>query len=194
MVGGGGGFSGYEPTPLYQETTPGTRQFSAVQYLTPTGYQNVDRLTLPTAWNFNASPSVTTGTGTRRAVPDVSANADPFTGYEITTRSSRPAHWKAAGAAPASSPPSSTGRPRSSTPTSADGPGSGTRPSTGSPQQPGSPFTPLGTTGTSNDNLYYTGTPGQTYNVGTGLGIPDISRLAEDFASQPGGGGRRSGR
>jgi hypothetical protein len=50
--------------------------------------------------------------------------------------------------------------------------------------QPGSPFTPLGTTGTSNDNLYYTGTPGRPYNLGTGLGVPDLARLAADFAAQ----------
>jgi hypothetical protein len=43
---------------------------------------------------------------------------------------------------------------------------------------PASPFTPLGMTGTANDNLYYTGTPGQAFNVGSGLGIPDLSRLA----------------
>lgn len=35
--------------------------------------------------------------------------------------------------------------------------------------------------GTSNDNLYYTGTPGQVFNPGSGLGYPDLTKLAEDF-------------
>ena len=46
---------------------------------------------------------------------------------------------------------------------------------------PNSPFTPLSQTGTSNDNLYYTGTPGAVFNVGSGLGYPDLSKLAYDL-------------
>jgi kumamolisin len=45
-----------------------------------------------------------------------------------------------------------------------------------------SPFTPLQESGTGSDNLYYTGNPGQVFNPGNGLGIPDLSRLAADFA------------
>ncbi|MGO9207155.1 MAG: protease pro-enzyme activation domain-containing protein, partial [Candidatus Limnocylindrales bacterium] len=81
VVGSGGGFSAIEPTPSYQQGVPGTSRFSAVQYLTPTDYQSIDGLHLPTAWDFNATPSVTTGFGSGRAVPDVSADADPETGY-----------------------------------------------------------------------------------------------------------------
>jgi subtilase family serine protease len=44
-----------------------------------------------------------------------------------------------------------------------------------------SPFTPLDAAGASNDNLYYTGTPGQIYNAGSGLGYPDLAMLAGDF-------------
>jgi kumamolisin len=44
-----------------------------------------------------------------------------------------------------------------------------------------SPFTPLSAQGTSNDNLYYTGTPGQVFNPGSGLGYPDLAKLAGDF-------------
>jgi hypothetical protein len=40
------------------------------------------------------------------------------------------------------------------------------------------PFTQLNSTGTGNDNIYYTGNPGQQYNPGTGLGLPDLTRLA----------------
>ena len=41
-----------------------------------------------------------------------------------------------------------------------------------------SPFNPLDTAGTSNDNIYYTGNPGEPYNQGVGLGIPDLTKLA----------------
>ena len=43
-----------------------------------------------------------------------------------------------------------------------------------------SPFTPLSQSGTSNDNLYYTGN-GRIYNQGGGLGTPDLTRLAGFF-------------
>ncbi|KUO96069.1 hypothetical protein [Ferroacidibacillus organovorans] len=46
-----------------------------------------------------------------------------------------------------------------------------------------SPFTPLDTSGTSNDNLYYTGQEGALYNPGTGLGIPNFAKLAASFTS-----------
>ena len=44
-----------------------------------------------------------------------------------------------------------------------------------------SPFTPLSAQGTGNDDLYYTGTPGQAFNPGSGLGYPDLAKLAADF-------------
>ena len=43
------------------------------------------------------------------------------------------------------------------------------------------PFTQLNTAGTSNDNIYYTGNPGQAYNQGAGLGMPNLARLAAVF-------------
>jgi hypothetical protein len=57
-----------------------------------------------------------------------------------------------------------------------------------------SPFTPLNTPGTTNDNLYYSGMPGTLYNPATGLGTPDLAKLAADFANPgppgpPGPGG-----
>jgi hypothetical protein len=48
--------------------------------------------------------------------------------------------------------------------------------------QRNSPFSPLDTASNSNTNLFYTGTPGHIYNVGSGLGTPDLARLASDFA------------
>ena len=47
--------------------------------------------------------------------------------------------------------------------------------------EPGSPFTPLDSASASNDNLYYTGTAGHKYNVGSGLGTPNLAALAGDF-------------
>jgi subtilase family serine protease len=48
---------------------------------------------------------------------------------------------------------------------------------------PGSPLRPPSTSGATNENIYYTGTTGQTFNVGSGLGIPDLSTLAADLAA-----------
>jgi kumamolisin len=182
LAGGGGGYSADEPMPLYQRTTIGTRQFRAVQYLTPTAYKNISGLVLPTAWTFDPAPSVTTGTGTRRAVPDLSASADGLTGgYEIYDPQFTPTPIEVRGG-------TSFVAPQLNGAAAVINSYLGRRAGFWNPaiyrfaSQPGSPFTPLGTTGTSNDNLYYTGTPGQAYNVGTGLGVPDLFRLAEDFA------------
>jgi subtilase family serine protease len=49
-------------------------------------------------------------------------------------------------------------------------------------QLPSSPFTPLDTTGTSNDNLFFSGTAHTIYNPATGLGIPNLAKVAADFA------------
>jgi len=45
------------------------------------------------------------------------------------------------------------------------------------------PFTPLNAAGASNDNLYYTGSGKSTsvYNAATGLGVPNLNKLALDF-------------
>ena len=45
-----------------------------------------------------------------------------------------------------------------------------------------SPFTPLQESGTGSDNLFYTGNPGQLFNAGNGLGLPNMNQLAADFA------------
>ena len=39
----------------------------------------------------------------------------------------------------------------------------------------------VSTSGPGNDSLYYTGTPGQVFNPGSGLGYPDLAKLAGDF-------------
>jgi kumamolisin len=88
---------------------PGTHSFHAVQYLTPTDYRRSrPGLVEPTEWSFNPTPSVTSGYGTGRAAPDVSTDADPYSGYLLYEPSVR-GPWasrscRAAGAAPASWP------------------------------------------------------------------------------------------
>jgi subtilase family serine protease len=182
--GGGGGFSVDEPRPLYQDTTSGTNRYSAVEYLTPTGYKTVHGVTLPTKFSFNANPKVTTGTGTGRAVPDVSANADPLTGYLIYCPQFQGSPLEGDWGGTSFIGPQFNGS------TAIIDQYVGGRVGFWNPaiyqfaNQVGSPFTPIGASGTSSDNLYYTGTPGLTYNVGTGLGVPDMSRLAADFATQ----------
>jgi kumamolisin len=187
IAGGGGGFSQFEATPSYQQGVLGTHLYSAVPYLTPTAYENVGGgLIEPTDWNFNPTPSVSHGVATGRAEPDVSADADPYSGYLLYEPS-----WAAVGQ-----------------PTLQGGWG-GT--SYVAPQLNGSaavidsylghrvgfwnpamyaaatdfnsPLSPLNTSGTSNDNLYYSGTPGTLYNPATGLGIPNLSALATHLAS-----------
>ena len=189
--GGGGGFSVDEPTPAYQNLVPSAHHFSAVEYLTPTDYRQGYGLNLPTAWNFNPSPSVTSGFGTGRATPDVVADADPFTGYllyfsEFTSGGSLQAGWGG----------TSFVAPQFNGATALIDSFLGHRVGFWNTSiyrfatRWNSPFTPLDTSGTSNDNLYYTGTPGQLYNVGTGLGTPNFARLAVDFGLSEGWGRR----
>jgi hypothetical protein len=127
---------------------------------------------------------VARGTGDGRATPDVSADADPFTGCEIYDPMFNGAALEGGWGGTSFVAPQLNGA------AAVIDQYVGHRLGLWNPSiyrfagQPGSPFTPLGASGTSNDNLYYTGTRGQTYNVGSGLGTPDLSRLAADFARQ----------
>jgi subtilase family serine protease len=183
-LGGGGGFSVLEPTPLYQQLVPSAHQFSATEYLTPVDPEPIDGLTEPTAWTLNPSPSVIRGSGTGRATPDVSADGDPFTGYEeyFTGFSGDPLETGWGG--------TSFVAPQLNGSTALIDSLLGHRVGFWNPaiyqfagRGGNSPFTPLDTPSNSNDNLYYTGTPGHVYNVGSGLGTPNLARLAGDFAS-----------
>jgi subtilase family serine protease len=183
-IGGGGGFSVYEPTPRYQQLVPSAHHFSAVEYLTPTDYVTEDGLYLPTEWSFNPAPAVTSGYGTGRATPDVSTDADPFTGYLVYCSCYAPGATLEAGWGG-----TSFVAPQLNGSTAVIDSLLGTRVGFWNPAiyqfatGHHSPFTPLSTASTNNDNLYYTGTPGQIYNVGSGLGTPNFARLAADFAS-----------
>jgi subtilase family serine protease len=181
--GGGGGYSAFEPQPPYQDIS-GSRNFSAVEYLTPTDVQDVSGIEAPTGWSFDPTPPVSHGSGSTRALPDVSADADPYTGYLLYAPSFASAGqptlqggWGGTsfvapqlnGAAAVID--SSLGRRAgfwnpSIYPLAAGGK---------------SPFSPLDQSGTSNDNLYYSGTPGTDYNPASGLGTPDLSALARDL-------------
>ena len=187
-AGGGGGFSGVEPKPSYQYDVSGTSSYVGVKYFTPTDPQVVVSGTdfvEPTSWTVTSKPPLVSGGASGRAVPDLSADADPETGYLLYEPSA-----VAAGG------------------TALEGGWGGT--SFVAPQFNGSaalidsylghrtglwnpslyalagssvsPVTPLDTAGTSNDNLFYTGQPGTQYNPATGLGVPDLSKLAGDLA------------
>ncbi len=189
IAGSGGGFSTVESQPSYQRGVSGTNSYSAVPYLTPTQYSDEYGIPLPMSWILNPYPPTIRGAASGRAVPDLAADADPYTGYIEYA-------------------PSDAGQ---------DGIASATQPGWGgtsfvAPQLNGSaavidsllghrtglwnpsiykfavsshsPFTPLGTPGTSNDNLYYSGTPGATFDAGAGLGTPNLTQLYADFRGQ----------
>jgi kumamolisin len=181
-MGGGGGFSVLEPAPAYQRLVPGLGQFSATRYLTPVDRKRIDGLTEPTRWRFNAAPPVITGEGRGRATPDVSADADPWTGYEEYysgfSGSALENGWGG----------TSFVAPQLNGATAVIDSLLGRRVGFWNPAiyrfatWRHSPFTPLDTASSGNDNLYYTGTAGHVFNVGSGLGYPDLARLARDFA------------
>ena len=73
-AGGGGGYSNFEPVPLYQEmlARPGVAnadRYSAAQYLTPTDYGTVNGLYLPRKWTFAAAPTMLKGEEPAAACP-----------------------------------------------------------------------------------------------------------------------------
>jgi len=183
VVGTGGGFSMNEPEPSYQYGVSGTNSFNAVKYLTPTGYANTNGIFEPTTWNFNPTPSVSHGFGTGRALPDLSADADPQSGYFAYIPS-----YGAAASLEIYGGTSFIG-PQLNGVTAVIDSYVGHRVGFWNPsiyqfaQQWNSPFTPLQQVGTNNDNIYYTGNPGALFNESTGLGTPNISALARDFAN-----------
>jgi len=184
--GGGGGYSTDYSQPLYQYRVPGTTSYSDVPYLTPKKYENIGGIVEPTEWSFDPMPSTMSGSQSSRAVPDLSTDADPFTGYLLYE-------------------PSFAGVNQPEL----EGGWGGT--SFVAPQLNGSaavidsylghrvgfwnpaiysfatgsrsPMTPLDTSGPTNDNLYFSGTAGTVYNPATGLGTPNFGKLGADFHS-----------
>lgn len=188
IAGGGGGYSAFEPEPGYQKLVD-TQHFSGVEYLTPTTPTSFSGIQLPSQWTFNASPSVTTGTNPgvsgapTRAEPDVSANADPFTGYLLyftkfgKGQPKLQAGWGG----------TSFVAPQFAGSTAVLDSYVHHRIGFWNPHVykfaagASSPIRPVNTSGTSNNNLFYTGTAGARYNPGSGLGTPNFAKLAADF-------------
>jgi subtilase family serine protease len=186
-IGGtGGGFSSIEPTPSYQQGVSGTHNFHGVEYLTPTDFQVIaPGLKEPTAWNFNPTPGVSQGQGSGRALPDLATNADPYSGYLLYEPSfagvGQPVLQGGWGG-------TSFSAPQLNGSTAVIDSFLGHRVGLWNPSiyafagGASSPFTPLQESGTGSDNLFYTGNPGQLFNPGNGLGLPNMSQLAADFA------------
>jgi len=187
-VGSGGGYSTVFATPYYQ-LGPQFSHFSAVEYLTPINGN--------TAWTFNPTPSVTSGVGRGRAMPDLAMNADPQTGYGVYTTLFGGNGWAQYGG-------TSFVAPQLAGLGALINDANGGRVGFWNPQiyrfaqQHNSPFMPLDAQGTSSDNIYYTGTPNTIWNPGSGLGLPDIAALSRDFGASglhgvgpgPGDGGQ----
>jgi subtilase family serine protease len=179
VIGSGGGFSTLEPRPSYQQFLSG--RFDAVPYLTPTDYVTVaPGLNEPVAWNFNPTPRVISGSGSGRMDPDVSTDADPYTGYLLYAPSNSPALQGGWGG-------TSFVAPQLNGSTAVIDSYLGHRVGFWNPAiyaaavSFSSPLTPLNQVGTGNDNIYYTGNPGEPYNLGAGLGYPNLTALASYF-------------
>jgi subtilase family serine protease len=187
-VGGGGGFSTVEPRPSYQRLVSGTADYHGEQYLTPTDVKSVvpgTDFSEPTAWNFSATPAAVSGGGSGRAEPDVSADADPESGYLLYEPSA------VATGNPALQPGwggTSFVAPQFNGSTAVIDSYVGHRVGLWNPSLysfaagPASPVTPLSQASSSNDNVFYAGNPGQQYNPATGLGVPNLAKFASDLA------------
>jgi subtilase family serine protease len=180
VVGGGGGFSVDEPEPSYQRDVSGTNNFHAVEYLTPTDFTQVaPGLTEPIEWNFNATPSVTTGFGSGRAVPDLSADGDPQTGYLVYAPTSGGIIEEGG---------TSFVDPQMNGANAVIDSFVGHRVGFWNPAiykavaSGFNAFTQYNTAGTSNDNIFYSGNPGEKYNEGIGLGTPNLAKIADLFS------------
>jgi kumamolisin len=189
ISGGGGGVSRDEPIPAYQAALPGSQTFSAVPYLIPRGYTIKNGMTLPMSWalwNHDVTPStpppaIVSGLAHGRELPDLVADADPYTGYQEFFTGFPGAHLQAGWGGTSFVAPQLAGS------AAVIDSYLGRRTGFWNPVlyrvagRAGSPFRPLDAAGAGNDDLYYTGTPRHVYNVGSGLGTPDLAALARDF-------------
>jgi kumamolisin len=188
VAGGGGGFSAVEPEPSYQRLVSGTASYKGVKYLTPTDDQVVvtgTDFTEPTSWSVTSTPPLVSGWSSGRAVPDLSADADPESGYLLYEPSAVAAGGEALEGGWGGT---SFVAPQFNGSAAVIDSYLGHRTGLWNPSLyalaggSASPVTPLDTAGTSNDNLFYTGQPGTLYNAATGLGVPNLSKFATDLA------------
>jgi kumamolisin len=205
LAGDGGGYSVLEPRPAYQNGISG---FNARQYFTGTDPQQVaPGLTEPTDVSFNPNPGLKSGFQSQgRGEPDVSTNADPQTGYadyDPTLFAADGGFEQYGGTSFVSPQLNGTSAVIESY--------VGHRVGFWNPKiykwanGGNSPFTPLNNTTVfsgkqylfqtntkgvttalpgdfSNNNEYFTGKPGATWNPASGLGVPNLAALANDFA------------
>jgi hypothetical protein len=143
-----------------------------------------------TSSTFDATPATQHGSSSGRATPDLVADADPFTGYLLYDPLATPALQSGWGG-------TSFVAPQLNAAAALIDQVAGHRTGLWNPAiyrfaaSADSPFTQLSASGTGNDNLYFTGTPGQVFHVGSGLGYPDLAKLAAPSpgnAGPPGGG------
>jgi kumamolisin len=205
LAGDGGGYSVLEPRPAYQNGISG---FNARQYFTGTDPQQVaPGLTEPTDVSFNPNPGLKSGFQSQgRGEPDVSTNADPQTGYadyDPTLFAADGGFEQYGGTSFVSPQLNGTSAVIESY--------VGHRVGFWNPKiykwanGGNSPFTTLNSTTVfsgkqylfqtnaknvttalpgdfSNNNEYFTGKPGATWNPASGLGVPNLASLANDFA------------
>jgi len=191
ISGDGGGYSALEPMPAYQRQIPNIRHFNAAEYLTPTDFDSTDfaPLTEPVSWIFNPSPSVQSGfTNLGRGEPDVSTDADPFTGYLLLFSFGEEPGQPTAPTLQAGWGGTSFVAPQLNGATAVIDANLGHRVGFWNPQiysfarSHNSPFTVLDSASPDNNNLFYVGSPHQLWNPATGLGTPNLTALQSDFA------------
>jgi kumamolisin len=188
VVGGGGGFSTVEREPSYQRLVSGTSNFHGEQYLTPTDFRAVvpgTEFVEPTDWNVTQTPAAVSGGSAGRVEPDLSADADPQSGYLLYEPSFVPTGQ------PALQPGwggTSFVSPQFNGSTAVIDSYLGHRIGLWNPslysfaRGSASPVTPLSQASSNNDNVFYTGNPGELYNPATGLGVPNLAQFAGDLA------------
>lgn len=166
LRGSGGGFNKLTSTPTYQQGVPGVNTFNARNYVSSLN-------------QFVLGAPLVHGTDSGRNYPDVSADADPETGYKVYYKKDG-IQWPPSGGTSIVAPQyaamtavinSQPGRARM---------GFWNAQIYQLAQKSDSPFHPLNAT-TDNSNLYYTGQPGTVYNQASGLGTTDFAKLAEDY-------------
>ncbi len=188
VTGSGGGFSKVESQPSYQLGVSGTTSYTAVPYFKSTKVQDIGGGVLePTAFAFDPHPPTIEGFGSGRAVPDVSTDADPMSGYLLYEPSfagiGQPVLQPDWGG-------TSFVAPQLNGSAAVIDSYVGHRVGFWNPSiyqfatQHNSPFDPLNKPGTGNDNIFFSGTPGTVYNPGAGLGVPDFTQLGAAFANQ----------
>jgi len=204
--GSNGGYSKVFTRPSYQQNVPGVGRFDYREFLRPTAFSTTYGLRLPTSWAYTPAPALGTGTNeTGRAVPDLSFDADPQTGYALYDPQFLPVYKTTVEMFGGTS----FVAPQLAGTTAIFESVLGHRVGFWNPtiysaaMSSSSPFTPMngnGVFGSSffsqttakgvvrplagefvNGNLYYTGQPGTVYNPGSGLGYANLAQLVNFF-------------